>query len=166
MSFLEPTGRNIAPAATLLSNDLDTVFLILLAGNHILDDLEAFTEAVNNAIALAEEGKLVTFGAAPSEPHTGYGYIERGKPIDSAFAVKSFKEKPNRDAAADYFSKRQNYFWNSGMFVFRCDRFLKEMEVFEPNILKACKKISRFQKRSGFLKAGQRVVQQLSKQFN
>ena len=138
---LEPVGRNTAPAATLaalLSNDPSTI-LIVLAADHVLEDLEAFAQAITKAISLAEKGKLVTFGVEPSEPHTGYGYIERGEPIDSGFTVRSFKEKPNEQAAADYFSKRQNYFWNSGMFVFRCDRFLEEIGVFEPNILKACK---------------------------
>ena len=139
--ILEPTGRNTAPAATLaalLSPDPNTI-LIVLAADHILEDLEAFTQAVTKAVSLAEKGKLVTFGVEPSEPHTGYGYIERGEPIDSGFIVKSFKEKPNELAAADYFSKRQKYFWNSGMFVFRCDRFLDEIGMFEPDILEACK---------------------------
>ena len=100
--ILEPTGRNTAPAATLaalLSPDPNTI-LIVLAADHILEDLEAFTQAVTKAISLAEKGKLVTFGVEPSEPHTGYGYIERGEPIDSGFIVKSFKEKPNELAAS------------------------------------------------------------------
>ena len=78
--ILEPVGRNTAPAATLaalLSDDPRSIFIVV-AADHILDDLEAFTEALTKAVTLAERGKIVTFGIPPSEPHIGYGYIERG----------------------------------------------------------------------------------------
>lgn len=137
--ILEPLGRNTAPAialAALLEKEEDPLLLIL-AADHVITDQDAFTDSVLKAVPLAEAGKLVTFGIVPSEPHTGYGYIEAGEPLDSAYAVASFTEKPDPETAAQYLSEG-GYYWNSGMFLFKASRYLQELEVFAPNIAAAC----------------------------
>jgi len=137
--ILEPVGRNTAPAIALaaLLEKQDDPLLLVLAADHAIADQDAFTDAVLKAVPLAEAGKLVTFGIIPSEPHTGYGYIEAGDPLDGAYSVASFKEKPNSAAAADYLS-HGGYYWNSGMFLFKASRYLEELEVHRPDVAAAC----------------------------
>lgn len=137
---LEPVGRNTAPAiaiAALLEKENDPLILVL-AADHVVADQGAFTDAVMKAIPLAETGKLVTFGIVPSEAHTGYGYIEAGEPSKSGYAVVSFKEKPDSETAAKYVSDG-GYYWNSGMFLFRASRYLKELQTHRSDIAIACK---------------------------
>lgn len=137
--ILEPVGRNTAPAialAALLEKESDPLLLVL-AADHVIADQDAFTEAVMKALPLAEVGKLVTFGVVPSEPHTGYGYIEAGEPVDGAYAVASFKEKPDSATAADYLS-HGGYYWNSGMFLFKASRYFHELMTYRPDIAAAC----------------------------
>ena len=109
----------------------------MLAADHIIQDEEAFTEAVNRALPLAEAGKLVTFGIVPKEAHTGYGYIKKGCQEDSGFLVEKFVEKPSSQAALDYVESG-NYLWNSGMFLFKASRYLEELHKFRPDIHTAC----------------------------
>lgn len=137
--ILEPVGRNTAPAialAALLNKD-DDALLLVLAADHIIADQAAFTDAVLKAMPLAEAGKLVTFGIVPSEPHTGYGYIEAGEPLDGAYSVASFKEKPDSTTAAEYLG-HGGYYWNSGMFLFKASRYLQELKTHRPDIAAAC----------------------------
>lgn len=138
--ILEPVGRNTAPAialAALTEKECDPLLLVL-AADHVITDQAAFTDAVMMAVPLAEAGKLVTFGIVPSEPHTGYGYIEAGEPLDGIHSVTSFKEKPDLETAARYL-RHGGYYWNSGMFLFRASRFLKELDIHRPDIVTACK---------------------------
>ena len=137
--ILEPIGRNTAPAIALaaLMGDSDQLLLVL-AADHVIQDQTAFTNTVNNAVPLAESGKLVTFGVVPSEAHTGYGYIKTGSKIGGGFLVDKFVEKPNREVAEKYI-KSENYLWNSGMFLFKASRYLEELKKFRPDIYAACK---------------------------
>ena len=133
--ILEPVGRNTAPAvalAALLEKEGDPLLLVL-AADHVIADQDAFTDAVMKAVPLAEAGKLVTFGIVPSEPHTGYGYIEAGDPITDAYSVASFKEKPDSQTAANYV-RHGGYYWNSGMFLFKASRYLQELKTHRPDI--------------------------------
>ena len=84
--ILEPVGRNTAPAIALaaLLERKDDPLLLVLAADHVIADQGAFTDAVLKAVPMAEAGKLVTFGIAPYEPQTGYGYIEAGDPLGDA----------------------------------------------------------------------------------
>lgn len=105
---------------------------------------DAFRAAVRNAMPYAEAGKLVTFGIVPDLPETGYGYILRGEVSAGeqdtvAFEVAQFVEKPNLETAQAYVASGE-YYWNSGMFLFRAGRYLEELKKYRPDILDACEK--------------------------
>ena len=136
--ILEPVGKNTAPAIALAAITADDdPLLLVLAADHVIRDEVAFTNAVNNAVPLAESGKLVTFGIVPNEAHTGYGYIKMGDKDGSGFVVDKFVEKPSSDVAGDYIESG-NYVWNSGMFLFKASRYLEELEKFRPDIYECC----------------------------
>ena len=137
--ILEPASRNTAPAialAALTAND--DPLLLVLAADHVIKDQTAFTRTVTEAIPLAEEGKLVTFGIVPDEAHLGYGYIKKGHAYGAGFVVDKFVEKPSAEVAQDYLNSGQ-YVWNSGMFLFRASRYLEELQKFRTDIFDACK---------------------------
>lgn len=139
--ILEPAGRNTAPALALaaLTERENDPLLLVLAADHVITDKKAFTESVMRAVPLAEDGKLVTFGIAPTEAHTGYGYIEAGDAIAGAFKVSSFKEKPDANTANQYVADGR-YYWNSGMFLFKASSYLKELLAYRPDIYEACER--------------------------
>ena len=142
--ILEPQAKNTAPAVALAAMDAlsqgEDAMLLVLPADHVIEDTEAFHAAVRQGIPVAEEGKLVTFGIVPTEPETGYGYIKRAEALNrsEAFRVEEFVEKPDQKTAEAYL-KSGDYFWNSGMFLFRADQFLAELDVLAPEILKACR---------------------------
>jgi mannose-1-phosphate guanylyltransferase / mannose-6-phosphate isomerase len=138
---LEPMGRNTAPAAAvaaLIAGENDPKAVVaLFPSDHVVSDEPAFQAALAIAVKAAEAGNIVTFGLEPTAPETGYGYIERGEPLagaDGAFKVRAFREKPDAETAAGYLADG-NYFWNGGMFVFRADVLIEELEKQAPGIL-------------------------------
>lgn len=140
--ILEPAGRNTAPAIALAAIQAraagDDPILLVLAADHVIEDTHAFHEAVSNATELADNGRLVTFGIVAHKPETGYGYIKRGNKINHlAFHVDSFVEKPDAATAQEYIDSGE-YYWNSGMFMFRASRYLEELENYRPDILRDC----------------------------
>ncbi len=140
--LLEPIGRNTAPAIAMaalraIRNGEDPLLLVL-AADHVIEDVKAFHEAVWKAVALAETDALVTFGILPTGPETGYGYIQRGEALDGGYRVDRFVEKPDQETAVGYLASG-DYYWNSGMFLFRANRYLEELEAFRPDILAACR---------------------------
>lgn len=141
--ILEPVGRNTAPAVAvaalhLLGHAPDAIMAVLPA-DHAIADTTGFQTAIQHASLLAQQGKLVTFGIRASRPHTGYGYIERGAALgDGAYAVARFKEKPDAATAAEYLASGR-YDWNGGIFVFRADRLIEEMERLQPAVMAACR---------------------------
>ncbi len=140
--LLEPVGRNTAPAIALAAltatGDGADPVLLVLAADHIINDVAAFQAAVKKALPLAEAGKLVTFGIVPTAPETGYGYIRRGEQLaEGAYAVAAFVEKPDIATAEKYLASGE-YDWNSGMFLFRASAYLKELQAHRPDILGAC----------------------------
>jgi mannose-1-phosphate guanylyltransferase len=142
--FLEPVGRNTAPAIALAAfkaiEDGGDPLLLVLAADHIIEDEKAFSKAVEQAAVFATQDKLVTFGILADKPETGYGYIKCGNKIDgSGYFVDKFVEKPDLDTAKTYV-KSGNYFWNSGMFLFKASRYLTELKTHRPDIYDACKK--------------------------
>ena len=139
--ILEPVSRNTAPAIALaaLTEKEDDPLLLVLAADHVIKDKRAFTECILQAVPHAESGKLVSFGIVPTEPNTGYGYIEAGPVVEGACEVMTFKEKPDSITAARYL-RDGGYYWNSGMFLFRSSRYLEELQVYRPDIAEACLK--------------------------
>lgn len=140
--LLEPVGRNTAPAIALAAlqalQEADDPILLVLAADHLIQDVPAFHASVQTAMPLAANGKLVTFGIVPSHPETGYGYIEKGEQVgDGGFVVSRFVEKPDLDTAMDYVAKG-SFLWNSGMFMFRASSYLQELEAYQPEIFSAC----------------------------
>jgi len=139
--ILEPVGRNTAPAIALaaLAEKENDPLLLILAADHVIADQMAFSDAVMKAVPLAEAGKLVTFGILPTEPHTGYGYIETSASIADAYEVSSFKEKPDADMAAQYVADG-SYYWNSGMFLFKASTVLTQLKAYRADIYDACER--------------------------
>lgn len=118
--LLEPAGRNTAPAVALAAfkaQQLDPDATIVVApADHVIRMLRVFQTAAETAAALAEEGKLVTFGIVAHAPETGYGYIRRSEGAGPAYPVAQFIEKPPLDMATQFVASG-DYYWNSGMFV-------------------------------------------------
>lgn len=141
--LLEPVGRNTAPAIALAAlqavTDSSDPILLVLAADHFIQDITAFQNSIRSALTLAEKGKLVTFGIAPTRAETGYGYLEIGD-VEGGFGytVKNFVEKPDCVTAEKYLTSKCHY-WNSGIFMFRASRYLEELQSFRPDILAACK---------------------------
>jgi mannose-1-phosphate guanylyltransferase len=142
--FLEPVGRNTAPATALAAikarMDGHDPLLLVLAADHYIENQEAFRQAVMQAKKLAGQGKLVTFGIVPKHAETGYGYIQRGEELgNGSYRVAGFVEKPDLVTAQGYLAGG-DYYWNSGMFMFKASVYLKELAEFRPDILDVCKK--------------------------
>ncbi len=141
--YLEPVGRNTAPAAAvaalvLARRDPDAVMLLLPA-DHLIKDVTAFHAAIGEGLVAARDGHLVTFGIVPDSPHTGYGYIQQGEALagTTACRVARFVEKPDL-ASAEAFVASGDYYWNSGMFLFPALRFLDELRSLRPELVSAC----------------------------
>lgn len=141
---LEPFGKNTAPATAIaawvaLEKDPEA-YLLVLPADHLVGRPERFREAVSRGLPAAAQGKLVTFGIVPHRPETGYGYIRKSLPTahPEVYEVDRFVEKPDRDTAAGYLASG-DYLWNSGMFLFRADRFLAELRELAPTMHDTCK---------------------------
>ena len=142
---LEPEGRNTAPAAVVaallaMARAPEPIILILPSDHYIADDV-TFLETIETAALAALDGALITFGITPTAPETGYGYIKRGDPVANVpgcYKIAQFVEKPAPDKAKQMLTSG-DYDWNSGMFLFRADKFLAEIELLSPSILVACK---------------------------
>lgn len=140
--LLEPKGRNTAPAIAVAAleatRDGADPLLLVLPSDHVIGNEAAFQAAVKVAAEAAAQGKLVTFGIKPTAPETGYGYIKAGAGT-GASAVERFVEKPDLATAHSYLASGE-YYWNSGMFLFRASRYLEELRKFHPAIADACQK--------------------------
>ncbi len=143
--LLEPVGRNTAPAITvatlLLAKAESSALVLALPSDHVVADVASFLATVERGTAAARGGVIVTFGITPRSAEPGYGYIRAGEPIAQApgcFRVERFVEKPDRRAAAGLLAEG-GYGWNSGMFLFRAEAYLAELERLAPGILGACR---------------------------
>lgn len=135
--ILEPQGKNTAPAiglcARLISKFDKDACLAVLPSDHFIKNTQNFKKCLKKAVNLAKEGMLVTLGIRPDSPSTGYGYIKVKKSKDGYFAVEKFLEKPDLPKARAYF-KDKNFYWNSGMFVWKASVFLDEMRKYLPKL--------------------------------
>ena len=142
--ILEPIGKNTAPAIALaalnLSNSNQDPMLLVLSTDLQISNIKLFHKSIKTAKTLVEQGKMVALGVRPTKPETGYGYIEFDNSHKAEYYdIKSFNEKPSLEIAKNYFDSG-NYYWNSGIFMFKASVYLNELEKFEPEILSACKK--------------------------
>lgn len=135
----EPCARNTAPAIGFACQKImhtygDCIIFIETA-DHFYKDVEKYTTEIKKACLYAEKkNKIVLLGINPTEPHTGYGYIEEGENLAANFfSVLSFKEKPPLDVAKQYL-KQGTFSWNSGMFIAKCSVLLKEFQTFLPTM--------------------------------
>lgn len=138
--ILESEVKNTAPAIALAAlhaqaqcgND---VCVLVLAADHKITGDDLFVQAVNQAVELAKDGRIVTFGIQPTKPETGYGYIHY-----DGNAVKKFVEKPNEETAKTYVESGE-YLWNAGMFCFKPSVFLSELQAHRPKTFELCREI-------------------------
>ena len=136
--ILEPFGRNTAPAIALAALANPEAILLVLPADHVIKNIAAFEAAVAKAEVQAEQGQLVTFGIVPTAPETGYGYVKAGNSVaDSVNVVAEFVEKPDKATAESYLASG-DYFWNSGMFMFKASRYLEELKKFNAEMLEVC----------------------------
>jgi mannose-1-phosphate guanylyltransferase/mannose-1-phosphate guanylyltransferase/mannose-6-phosphate isomerase len=139
--ILEPIGRNTAPAIAAAAMAIEDGLMLVLPADHVITDIKAFEQAVTKASIAAEQGMLVTFGIQPSGPETGYGYIQSGSAIASAsgsFKVSRFVEKPDLKTAEKYVISG-DYFWNSGMFLFKPSVYLAELGRYQLEMVEQVK---------------------------
>lgn len=139
--ILEPVGKNTAPAialaAILLRQKQENKLMLVLAADHAISEQTAFENSIKDAIDLASQNKLVTFGIVPTHVETGYGYIEKGTPIEHGFNIDKFVEKPDQ-ATAQAYLESQRFLWNSGMFMFEAEQYLEELKKYASDIFQAC----------------------------
>ena len=137
--ILEPIGRNTAPAIAAAALQAlaggEDPLLLVLPSDHVVRDPDAFRNAVAEVVAIAEAGALVTFGILPDAPETGFGYIQ-SEQGPGPQKVLRFVEKPDQATAQSYL-EAGNYYWNSGMFLFRASRYLEELRKYRPDIVDA-----------------------------
>ncbi|MCR4942355.1 MAG: mannose-1-phosphate guanylyltransferase/mannose-6-phosphate isomerase [Campylobacter sp.] len=131
--ILEPIGKNTAPAIALACLSLpEDEILLVTPSDHLIKDIKSYEQAIKEAKILAQNNHLVVFGIKPSHPNTGFGYIEA-----NGQDVLSFHEKPDLKTAEN-FIKSGNFYWNSGMFMFKAGVFLEELKTHAPEIYGTC----------------------------
>tara|TARA_B100000886_G_scaffold125802_1_gene84760 strand:+ start:7860 stop:9305 length:1446 start_codon:yes stop_codon:yes gene_type:complete len=144
--ILEPIGKNTAPAIALgalkaIDINKDAIILVL-SSDHLIKDNEKFIKVLNKGLTYAKNNFLVTFGVVPTSPEIGYGYIKAEKAFmdDEVIGnkIEEFTEKPNFEKA-NIFIKDKRYLWNSGIFIFKAQTIIKELEKYEPEIVQSCK---------------------------
>ncbi|WP_142846699.1 mannose-1-phosphate guanylyltransferase/mannose-6-phosphate isomerase [Telmatospirillum sp. J64-1] len=161
--LLEPQGRNTAPAVAVaalaaLEEDEDALLLVM-PSDHLVADRSAFLEAIDKGRRVAAAGRLVAFGCTPQGPHTGYGYIRAGAPLDhegTARIMDGFTEKPDLETSKRLLAEG-GHFWNSGIFLFPARLFLSELQNLCPALLQSCQSAFTAAQGSGvFLALGER----------
>ena len=145
--LIEPKGRNTAPAiglAALYINEIDPgAVMAIFPADHIIKNQEKFRQALRRARKVAERTDgLVTIGISPKRPETGYGYIQANfsKEIQGGYLVKTFAEKPTI-GTAKRFIKSGDFYWNSGMFIWKASAILREMEENIPELYQPLAKL-------------------------
>jgi mannose-1-phosphate guanylyltransferase len=135
----EPSPRDscaaIGLAAAVIAEREPTAVMGSFAADHLIRDLDRFTNVIEQAIAGAEQGWLMTVGMQPTHPETGFGYVQFGEPVGdgSIRRVLQFKEKPSYELAVS-FLESGDYLWNASMFLWRVDRFLAELARQQPEL--------------------------------
>ena len=144
--ILEPFGRGTAPAITIgalhLQKNQANPYLLVLSSDHEVSCNEKFIKSIESGLIYASKGKLVTFGVVPNEPSTAYGYIESKEPLSDRLyrgsSICRFIEKPDYDKAKNFLDNAR-FSWNSGIFLFKTNSFINEINTFEPKLFENCK---------------------------
>ncbi len=145
--ILEPIGRNTAPAIAVAALQAISLgkdpLLLILAADHLIENIDEFKRVIQSAKTYANQGRLVTFGIVPTCAETGYGYIEAKESSNQegqeiGLEINKFIEKPNKDIA-EKLIKNSRYTWNSGMFLFKASSIIDELKKFSPEIIHYCK---------------------------
>jgi mannose-1-phosphate guanylyltransferase len=148
----EPCGRDTAACiglgAALIACQDPAGTMVVMPADHVIEPAQEFRRAVHAAEQLADEksAALVTFGITPTYPATGYGYIERGAEITgrqgvTVYRVQAFREKPNAELAEKFVASGQ-YFWNSGIFIWKAGTILAALHEFQPKLHAAVERIA------------------------
>ncbi len=145
--IIQPTDKNTGPAIAQASKIIyevdNSAVIVTCPADHIIQPLSKFASSIRSAYQLAQKDRLVTFGIKPTEPNPGYGYIALDKlesdQINShaVCKVKKFIEKPSREKANILI--KQGSLWNSGIFIWKAQAILNEIEKFDTNIYKSTK---------------------------
>ncbi len=145
--LLEPVGRNTAPAIALAAlracQDDDDPVLLVLPADHVIENINDFHAAIEQGYQFAQKDRLITFGIIPDAPETGYGYIKKGKTLDThtgAADIEKFVEKPDLKTAKKYLNSGE-YCWNSGMFMFKASVVINELESHTPDIISGAREV-------------------------
>ena len=141
----EPVSKNTAPAAAvsvkyISENKNSDEIILVVPSDHLIHDVQKFSEAIEKGKQLAEQGFVVTFGVEPSYCETGFGYIKTSEKIDDGFKVEKFVEKPDLKTAQKYLQDK-TMFWNSGIFMFKPSVFFNELKRHAGNIFEITEKI-------------------------
>jgi mannose-1-phosphate guanylyltransferase len=136
--ILEPTGRNTAPiialAALHFQRQETNSSMIVLSADHFIETHAQFKATLEQALAMAELGRLVTIGVRPNRPEIGYGYLKRGEPVGAGYSIEAFVEKPDPARAMEYLKSGQ-HFWNSGIFIWNTALILEQFRAHAPSII-------------------------------
>ena len=141
----EPVSKNTAPAAAvsvkyISENKNSDEIILVVPSDHLIHDVQKFSEAIEKGKQLAKQGFVVTFGVEPSYCETGFGYIKTSEKIDDGFKVEKFVEKPDLKTAQKYLQDK-TMFWNSGIFMFKPSVFFNELKRHAGNIFEITEKI-------------------------
>ncbi|WP_185146553.1 mannose-1-phosphate guanylyltransferase [Chryseobacterium bernardetii] len=127
--IVEASPRNTAAAIAFAAFSVDKDDILLITpSDHLIEDENEYIKSVNEAINLAKQDSIVTFGLVPTKPETGFGYIQ----VEGNNVI-GFREKPNKETAQEFILKG-NFLWNSGMFCFKAGIFLEELKKYQPDV--------------------------------
>ena len=139
--ILEPTGKNTAPALTIAAIQAVTenkdAILLSLHSDHIIKNVDSFQNSLKSAVPVAAAGDIVTFGIVPSTPHSGFGYLRKGKLENGLGKLLDFIEKPDRETALNFLNSGE-YLWNSGILMLKASLWLEQVKTHAPEIYKTC----------------------------
>lgn len=146
--IIEPMGKNTGPAIGLSAMTLNKIsagsVMMVMPSDHLIKDTHQFQEGLRDGVKAAERDYLVTFGIKPRRPETAYGYIQSGLPLkdfkEEVFHVEKFFEKPDLTTATN-FVRQGNFYWNSGIFVWKSSKILKEIKLHLPDLYKGLENI-------------------------
>lgn len=142
----EPCKRDTAPciglAAALVSRNDPEAVMVVMPADHVIQPTEQFQGAIQHAVEMVDQEptRIVTFGISPSYPAESFGYIERGEDVEVAndapatYQVIRFREKPSAATAKEYLSAG-NFYWNSGIFVWKAATIIEALGKYEPEMM-------------------------------